>query len=411
VSEAERKLREIAHNFPAAKDETSGIAVSGGSDSMAMLHLLAATGRGFEAVTVDHGLRPEAADEVRFVAGVCAELKISHTVLTWDHGEITGNLQDRARRARYGLMQAWALARGLRFVSLAHTLDDQAETFLMRVGRGAGIDGLLSMEGLREDRGVTWVRPFLTARRRALREYLNARRLAWIDDPSNEDERFERVRIRKAMVGLEAAGVSPESIWEVINNLFGVWTDLQLRGKQLFEEVGAEDRGQLVFQRSGLRSVHAPEVCRRTFIKALMWVSGAEYPPRAEAVLKLSLAIRNGDSHTVAGCLVSVGSDEIRFCREFNAVKDLVSATDALWDGRWKLDGPHAPDLEVRALGEAVKDCPDWRQTSMPRASLLASPAVWNGSELVAAPLAGLSNGWTAGATGRGKFADFLLNR
>ena len=91
-------------------------------------------------------------------------------------------------------------------------------------------------------------------------------------------------------------------------------------------------------------------------------------------------------------------------------MRDLATPTDALWDGRWLLDGPHDPGLEIRALGEAVKDTP-WRDTGMPRQSLLATPAVWQGETLIAAPVAGLANGWTAKATGRGKFTDFLISR
>ena len=100
----------------------------------------------------------------------------------------------------------------------------------------------------------------------------------------------------------------------------------------------------------------------------------------------------------------------MRLAREWKAVETHKTPTNQPWDTRWHLDGPHAPDLEIRALGEAVKDTP-WRETGMPRQSLLASPAVWRGETLIAAPVAGLTNGWTAQATGRGKFTDFLLRR
>ncbi len=86
-----------------------------------------------------------------------------------------------------------------------------------------------------------------------------------------------------------------------------------------------------------------------------------------------------------------------------------TATTDAVWDGRWYLEGPHAADLKIRALGEAVKDCPDWRETGMPRASLLSSPAVWRGDTLVAAPVAGLSNGWAAKAPAVAEFTEALI--
>ena len=85
-----------------------------------------------------------------------------------------------------------------------------------------------------------------------------------------------------------------------------------------------------------------------------------------------------------------------RITREFDAVKGLVSGVDALWDGRWRLIGPQEAELEVRALGESIREVPEWRETGVPRASLTASPAVWRGKTLVAAPLAGYNEGWSA---------------
>jgi tRNA(Ile)-lysidine synthase len=99
-----------------------------------------------------------------------------------------------------------------------------------------------------------------------------------------------------------------------------------------------------------------------------------------------------------------------RFTREWNAVKTLRRPTDKIWDGRWQLEGPHEDGLEIAALGEdGLQHCPDWRDTGLPRPSLLSSPAIWEGSALIAAPLAGLSNGWTA--TLAQPFLHFLANR
>ncbi len=84
--------------------------------------------------------------------------------------------------------------------------------------------------------------------------------------------------------------------------------------------------------------------------------------------------------------------------------------TDRAWDGRWTLEGPHDPALHLAALGEAVRDCPGWRETGMPRASLLATPAVWSGERLVAAPVAGLGGGWTARVPDLSHFAAFLIS-
>jgi len=99
----------------------------------------------------------------------------------------------------------------------------------------------------------------------------------------------------------------------------------------------------------------------------------------------------------------------VRIAREHAAVAGLVTATDQSWDTRWTVDGPHRPDLDIRALGEALSECPDWRATSMPRSSLLASPAVWQGNKLIAAPVAGFSNGWNANSPDLADFQARLI--
>ncbi|MCB2123065.1 MAG: tRNA lysidine(34) synthetase TilS, partial [Rhodobacteraceae bacterium] len=127
------------------RSDRLGVAVSGGSDSTALLCLLAdlrgTGGPDLAAVTVDHGLRPEAAGEARSVAALCARLGVSHTICRWDGWDGTGNLPDQARRARQNLIAGWASGLGIGAVALAHTRDDQAETVLLRLARGSGVDG------------------------------------------------------------------------------------------------------------------------------------------------------------------------------------------------------------------------------------------------------------------------------
>jgi len=410
VSDAFRGLHECAHNFGAPKDALCGVAVSGGSDSVATLLLLHAHGRRLQAVTVDHGLRPEAKDEAAFVADLCRDIGVPHTTLEWRHDGVEGNLQAEARKARYRLIADWAKDRGIQHVALGHTIDDQAETFLMRVGRRAGIDGLTGMSSSRTIYGVEFQRPFLAASRKELRAYLGSTGQRWIEDPSNEDERFERIRVRRAIEALEGAGIDAEAIFEVTQNLSLVRHDLALLARSEFGKSGDQGDGDLIFDRGSFLANPVFEVKRRTLADALRWVSGADYPPRSDALADLSVAIRDFEKRTLHGCLITHEGDSFRISREHNAVKALRAPTTAVWD-RWVLDGPHAKNLEFRALGEAVKDCPEWRATGLPRTSLLASPAVFDGEMLISAPLAGFSNGWTAKlAPGRDDFAAFLMD-
>lgn len=388
-----------------------GVAVSGGSDSLALLYLLHQWGRAdLTAATVDHGLRPEAAAEAARVAEICAGLDVPHQTLEWGRWAGSGNLQSEARKARYALLAHWAQDQGRDAVCLAHTMDDQAETFLMRLAREAGVDGLSGMEPAFRRQGVAFLRPLLETRRSDLRSYLESRHVGWIDDPSNDDDAFDRIKARKALVALEPLGIDAARLSGTIGNLRSARQALDATAQAIVLKHCHEENGDLLFDESAFRERQS-EIVRRIGVAAVRWIGETDYPPRKSAQFSEILPwARSGGTCTLRGCLLTANGGNRRITREFNAVKEISSRTDVLWDGRWCLDGPHAPDLELRALGEAVSDT-DWRETRMPRVSLLSSPAVWRGEELVAAPVAGLANGWTASATGRGNFADFLLSR
>jgi tRNA(Ile)-lysidine synthase len=407
--------------FLNARPKRLGVAVSGGGDSMACLDLMLWHGRekGFpvEAVTVDHGLRSEAADEIALVAEFCAARNVPHSVLRW-HWDRTGNLQAEARAARYRLIAAWARERGVDRIALGHTQDDVAETFLMRLARASGIDGLSAMERRFERDGLTWVRPIMAHGREDWRAYLKRQGILWAEDASNEDEGFDRVKARKVLKALGPLGIDADALASVANNLSVARSALEMIVQDVAHRYVAEDRGDLILPGDTPEDdrVIPYEITFRLRRHAIRWIGGGDYSPRSDSMIELDMAIDRGATHTLGGCVFtrrkgrSPSETRWRITREFNAVKDLATRTDALWDGRWRLAGPHAPDLEIRALGEAVKDTP-WRETGMPRASLMASPAVWRGESLVAAPVAGRPDGWTAEATGRGNFADFLLRR
>ena len=408
--------------FTLKKPKKLGVAVSGGGDSMACLDLMIWHGRdlGFpvEAVTLDHGLRPEAGDEIALVAAYCAEWNVPHSVLTWAW-DGSGNLQSKARNARYRLIGEWAKQCGADLVALGHTKDDVAETFLMRLARQSGIDGLAHMERSFEREGVDWTRPLLSLGRAKLRSYLKRHEVEWAEDPSNNDPKFERVRARQVLEALEPLEIDADVLASVAHNLWLAKSSLDLVLRASVFKYVVEDRGDLIVpgeipEKDGFIP---PEVIYRLRRVAIRWVGGANYAPRSKAMFELEDGLREKGMHTLAGCIFRMVEGKktyerrFRITREYNAVRNVVSSTDAPWDGRWVLEGPHDAELQVRALGDAVKNCQDWRGTGLPRQSLLASPAIWRGDELVAAPLAGLENGWTASATGRGTFSQFLLSR
>ena len=159
------------------------------------------------AVTVDHGLRPASADEARAVAAFCAGRGIAHSVLRWQGPKPTGNLMDQARRARILLISDWAKAQGIGDVLLGHTADDNAESLVMNLARSAGLDGLSGMRPDWHEQGIHWHRPLLACSRDSLRAYLTKAQVTWIDDPSNDNPRFARVKARRAMAALARVNV------------------------------------------------------------------------------------------------------------------------------------------------------------------------------------------------------------
>lgn len=189
--------------WPEAVDEEParlGLAVSGGPDSTALLLLAAAALPGrVEAVTVDHRLRPESAREAADVAALCARLGVPHATLGINVA--SGNVQAEARAARYAAMASWIAERGLAALATAHHADDQAETLLMRLNRASGVAGLAGARGRGQVPGtdIPLLRPLLDWRRADLGRIVAAARIEPAQDPSNVDEKYDRVRIRKAL--------------------------------------------------------------------------------------------------------------------------------------------------------------------------------------------------------------------
>ncbi len=193
------------------------IAVSGGPDSTALLLMAAewAKRRGktrIEAATVDHGLRPESADEAKAVAALCARLGVGHRVLQWKGAKPTTRLQERAREARYRLLVDRAKAIGADALMTAHHADDQAETVLFRLLRGSGVAGLRGMDLMTARDGMTIARPLMGLKKRDLIAFANARGAPFIDDPSNADPRFARTRLRALLARLGEEGLDAEAL-------------------------------------------------------------------------------------------------------------------------------------------------------------------------------------------------------
>ncbi len=404
-----RLTQQVADAFLSKPPAVLGVAVSGGGDSMALLHLLHGLctlhGTKLRAVTVNHGLRAEAADEACDVARYCARIGVQHDTLLWDDWDGKGNLQSAARDARYKRMAEWAAKRGLSTIALGHTADDQAETVLMRLARRSGVNGLSGIPARTLREGITWVRPLLRASREELRDYLRTQHISWADDPSNQDLTYDRIKARHALVLLADLGIDAAGLSVVAEQMSEARSALDWQTFLAAKDLAQVDAGAISLCERKLRILPG-EIRRRLLVHAVNWVSGAAYPARRAAISHLLSALRKGQGGTADGVQVRRIGKRIWVFRELNAVREVEAPPDGLWDDRWRIVAAAAnpesvAELSVRALGEdGLQQCPAWRETMRPHAVLLSTPAVWRGNEVVSAPLAGYGQTWHADLDG-----------
>jgi tRNA(Ile)-lysidine synthase len=288
-----------------------GVAVSGGPDSMALLLLAAAARPGLvEAATVDHGLRPEARAEAETVAQLCERLGVRHAILTarWSDAPETA-IQERARAKRYRLLGYWAEERGLDALATGHHADDQAETLLMRLARGSGVRGLAGMRRRSVAPGshVPLIRPLLGWPRSELERVCLAAGAEAVADPSNDDERFERVRVRRGLA--KADWLDPGAVARSAAHLADADAALDWAMRREWKQAVSE-RGGTISYRPG----EAPaEIIRRIVARAIRKLATEGDPDLRGAELdRLLENLSAGGRGTIRGVLCT-GGREWRF--------------------------------------------------------------------------------------------------
>lgn len=345
----------------AITEKTFGVAVSGGSDSLTLLMLAAdfcaASGATCLAVTVDHGLRPEAASEARQVRRACDQLGIVHSILKWRREDDGPVGQDAARQARHRLLAGWATRSGIGQIALGHTRDDRLETFLMRARQGSGWHGLAGLmpNGYSpvwpEGRGVALVRPLLAFGREELRDELRARGASWIDDPSNEAGKFERVRMRRLLERTDAR--TRAKTVKVMDRLTAMRAAVCREASGLLVSVaynGERQTGEIPLT---VRGQASGEAWHRLIEAMVMAAGGAARAPRRDALERLLARIAAADPDLTGG--VTLGGAKVRLRKHavlsFSRAPsrrgmDASGAPD--WDRARTLLAP--PDLRVLAV-------------------------------------------------------------
>jgi tRNA(Ile)-lysidine synthase len=302
------------------------LAVSGGPDSTALLVLAARWAKRLKrapkliAVTIDHGLRPEAAREAAMVKRLARRLGVPHRTLRWRGRKPRTGLQEAARYARYALLARIATRARFAHILTAHTLDDQAETVLFRLARGSGLFGLtgmapaapLPLDGVRE---IFLVRPLLHLPKARLVATLKAARIAYAEDPSNRDPRFTRARLRTLMPALAREGLDAGGLARLAARLRRAESTIHIAVQAARTALAPPpwpQHGPIVFDTAAFAGLPA-EVGLRLLGEAVAY-TGDEGPVELAKLESLYEALRQARSRlrrTLAGALITLSSDHL----------------------------------------------------------------------------------------------------
>lgn len=298
-------------------DGALAVAVSGGGDSLALMHLLAAYAKARKrpapvVLTVDHGLRKNSSRDAKQVAAWARAAGLTAHVLSWRGPAPKSGIEAAAREARYRLMGDWLVKHKIATLHVGHTIDDQAETFLLRLARGSGLDGLSAMRArapwpVPGFAHLSVARPLLGIARADLRAWLKARGHAWLDDPMNEDAAFDRVKIRRARDALNDLGLTAPRIAAAAGHLARARAALETVTQAVLARAVAPEGGIKVglLLDPAVLAAAPREVGLRSLAAVLMAVSGQPYRPRFDALERLFERIVAGSlgaGATLHGC-------------------------------------------------------------------------------------------------------------
>jgi len=321
------------------------VAISGGSDSMALFLLLKKfLSRNVKIVglTIDHNLRSQSEKEASQVSKTIKSFDIEHHTLRWEHKTINSNVQNKAREARYELLIKFCQKNDINHLFVGHHFDDQAETVLMNIFRGTGIDGLVGMRSTREDREVKILRPLLSLTKKMIEDYLSVKKVSYISDPSNYNENFTRVQVRKLL----SSKVVPQDLTQRLNLL----SSNAKRVKQFLENTTREtfvsicrwgNYGEITAVFKDLQQLDEEILGRVINLIFKKLHNKFLYPVRLNSLLKIITLIKSHEmvSMTLAQCKILCAGDMIYFFKEnkYIETEKELCVGDNIWDGRLEI--------------------------------------------------------------------------
>lgn len=379
---------------PIAGATRLALAVSGGADSLGLLLLAQqwalAHGVALQVYTVDHGLRPQAHDECRFVLDCARQLDVPARILVWEGEKPDRHIQAAARAARYRLMAAAMAEDEIDILATAHHIEDQAETVLMRLAHGSGLDGLRGIEKLSSRDGITLFRPLLGLDKAQLQGLVADAGWQPVEDPSNMQPAFERVRWREELRNLAPLGLDARRVAEFARRTARADVALDCYARQALKDVASlSPLGVVRLDREKLHAL-PDEVGLRLLRRALTWVGAGSKPYALSSIESVFEELARGGElggRTLCGTLVRADEAQILLAREDRHLPQEATIVEGgavvEWDGRFAIENRN-PDWPIkivtgsgvtRAMAETVLAHP----IADPADALKSAPVVWRG--------------------------------
>lgn len=379
------------------------VAVSGGCDSMALALLAYSWAKTpIIAITVDHRLRKESKDEAEQVSRWMQKHGIEHHILKWDGEKPPSNIQANAREARYNLLTEFCNQNRIKTLLVAHNKEDQAETLLMRLMRGSGIEGMC---GISEDTNINEVRilrPLLDVNKNKLKSYLRKQQQGWIEDPSNRNEKFTRVQVRNFINNSPEPDLLVERLANSCKTLQQSNSYIEEKIKQDIKEVvNIRPEGYCILDIEKFKSLHK-ESAIKILSRVIKSVGGEYYKPRFEKTDSLYKQILERKYNaTLGGCEIFESKKQKEWGKLFiikeNAAPQhnlpLNGKSSIIWDGRFMcslnkkdISGYYVGALTENGFAELLKSDKELSRVSLPRKIIFSLPALQTLEKIVAAP-------------------------
>ena len=381
------------------------IGFSGGADSTGLLVLAARWAKRRNgvifALTVDHGLRDDSLAEAKIAQKNIKALGVAGYILPWVGPKPTSGVQNAAREARFSIMSSWCYRRGILHLLLAHHEDDQAETLLHRLGRKTGADGLAGMPRIREAFDVRILRPCLSVSRARLSASARKRGIRCVEDPSNKDRTYARVRLRNLLPSLKEEQICAAALAGTAERLADVRRLLENQiGQILASSAELNSLGYAKINNMVLRKLD-PELARRSLERLLGTIGGHFYPTRRYLLDNIIGKLQKeglSSRRTIAGCFVQPEKNDILIIREAVRCeeKEITSGVWVDWDRRFRIRVNRPKNDKyggfiIRPLGDNLS----WRFRKLVghvdlikvnHAVRKALPSIWDEGGLVCVP-------------------------